>query len=74
MSYARYLSGMLRSSRHSQLFRLTVRIIQDRFLDDLHTQLMESHRDLLLEKGVDTKDIPAPDLCFVGEFLGPVGT
>lgn len=47
---------------------------QDRFLDDLHAQNMESHRDLLLENGIDVDDIPAPDLCLVGEYLGPVGT
>ncbi|CAM9336613.1 unnamed protein product [Ascophyllum nodosum] len=44
---------------------------QDRFLDDLHTQLMESHSDVLLENGVNTDDIPAPDLCLVGNYLGP---
>lgn len=65
--------------RHRRVFGTTLIIEtfayhQDRFLDDLHTQIMESHRDLLLENGVDPDDIPAPDLCLVGEYLGPVGT
>ncbi|CAN0185945.1 unnamed protein product [Scytosiphon promiscuus] len=44
---------------------------QDRFLDSLHAQNMESHKDVLATVGVDVDDIEAPDLCLVGEYLGP---
>eukprot|EP00752_Nemacystus_decipiens_P011719 g10400.t1 len=44
---------------------------QDRFLDSLHAQNMESHRDVLAEVGVDVDSIEAPNLCLVGEYLGP---
>ncbi|CAM9322615.1 unnamed protein product [Scytosiphon promiscuus] len=44
---------------------------QDRFLDSLHAQNMESHKDVLAEVGIDVGDITAPDLCLVGEYLGP---
>ncbi len=46
---------------------------QDRFLDSLHSQNMESHKDVLAEVGIDVDDIEAPDLCVVGEYLGPTG-
>eukprot|EP00904_Undaria_pinnatifida_P010952 jgi/Undpi1/6988/HiC_scaffold_21.g09462.m1 len=45
---------------------------QDNFLDALHAQNMESHRDALAEVGVDTDDIAAPDVCLVGVFIGSV--
>ena len=47
--------------------------LQDNFLDALHAQNMESHRDALAEVGVDTDDIAAPDVCLVGVFIGSVG-
>lgn len=34
---------------------------------------MESHKDVLAEVGIDVDDIKAPDLCLVGEYLGPTG-
>lgn len=34
---------------------------------------MEAHREILAQNGVDTDDIPAPDLCIVGDWLGPIG-
>lgn len=48
-------------------------LCQDRFLDSLHAQHMEAHREIVAENGVDTNSIPAPDLCIVGDWLGPVG-
>lgn len=47
--------------------------LQDDFLDSLHAQNMESHEYLLAEIGVDTADIPAPDLCLLGVFMGSIG-
>jgi len=34
---------------------------------------MESHKEVLAEVGIDVDDIKAPDLCVVGEYLGPTG-
>ena len=34
---------------------------------------MESHREALAEVGIDTADIPAPDVCLVGVYIGSVG-
>eukprot|EP00904_Undaria_pinnatifida_P005743 jgi/Undpi1/2299/HiC_scaffold_13.g05683.m1 len=45
---------------------------QDDFLDAVHAQNMESHRDALAEVGIDTDDIAAPDVCLVGVFIGSV--
>lgn len=42
-------------------------------MDSLHAQNMESHKDVLAQVGVDVDDIKAPDLCLVGEYLGPTG-
>lgn len=47
--------------------------LQDDFLDSLHAQNMESHKHLLDEIGVDPANIPAPDLCLVGVFMGSIG-
>lgn len=47
--------------------------VQDDFLDALHAQNMESHKHLLAEVGLDTADIPAPDLCLLGVFMGSIG-
>lgn len=47
--------------------------MQDNFLDALHAQNMESHKDALAEIGIDTAEIPAPNLCLVGVYLGEVG-
>lgn len=47
--------------------------IQDDFLDALHAQNMESHKDALAAVGIDTADIQVPDLCLVGVYLGSVG-
>ncbi|CAM9598084.1 unnamed protein product, partial [Sphacelaria rigidula] len=45
--------------------------VQDRFMDSLHAQNMVSHKEALALVGVNTDDIPPPDLCIVGDFLGP---
>lgn len=55
------------------LARSPTRYVQDDFLDSVHAQNMEAHRDALAEVGIDTADIPAPDLCLVGVYLGEVG-
>ena len=34
---------------------------------------MESHKDVLAEVGIDVDHIKAPDLCVVGEYMGPTG-
>ena len=47
--------------------------LQDDFLDALHAQNMESHKDVLMENGVDTADILVPDLCLVGIYTGSTG-
>lgn len=46
---------------------------QDLFLDSLHTQNMESHRDVLTKNGVDVDSIAPPDLSLVGDWLGTIG-
>lgn len=48
-------------------------MLQDNFLDALHAQNMESHKDALAGVGIDTADIPAPDVCLVGVYIGSVG-
>ena len=48
-------------------------MLQDNFLDALHAQNMESHKDALAGVGIDTADIPAPDVCLVGFYIGSVG-
>lgn len=47
--------------------------VQDNFLDALHTQTMEAHLMVLAKIGVDTEDIPAPDMCLVGVYMGSFG-
>ena len=34
---------------------------------------MESHKYLLAEVGVNTADIPAPNMCLLGVFMGSIG-
>lgn len=34
---------------------------------------MVSHKDVLAEVGLEFDDIAVPDLCLVGEYLGPTG-
>ena len=47
--------------------------MQDDFLDAVHDQTMESHKEPLAEVGVEIGDISPPDLCLVGVYLGEVG-
>lgn len=42
-------------------------------MDSLHAQIMESHKEALALVGVNTDDVPPPDLCLVGEYLGTTG-